>query len=407
MIEIDKLYDKVYNEVTKSFELQHENLIKKENELKDKLKNEVTKIKEYLDINLSKVNEKIRESERVIKIIKMLLEEKDMKLIKKLNYVTNIYKKQKEMIILFKEPIKNLNISYIENENNIKYEELYFSGIPRPKNVEISDIGINSFKVSWKIDNIKLKNVDEKEIKYRVEIRKENNKFKMAYEDHLNSCIIKNLDKGTNYEIRINSFYKNLTSLTETYQIETGLIESVILNQTERKKEFAYKIFEWTDCDSMELLYRGTRDGMTGRNFHNKCDNKGKTICLFLNDKNYIFGGYSSIPWESNGGSKIAEDCFLFTLSNIYNTEPTKFPYLQKASVRHVWKYGPVFGEGCDLYLGGNDGDFTLENSNAISFPYSYQDVLGKGESIFTGEYNNNYIKYFKLKEIEVFKLSK
>ena len=25
----------------------------------------------------------------------------------------------------------------------------------------------------------------------------------------------------------------------------------------------------------MELIYRGSRDGMTSNNFHNKCDNKG------------------------------------------------------------------------------------------------------------------------------------
>ena len=49
----------------------------------------------------------------------------------------------------------------------------------------------------------------------------------------------------------------------------------------------------------MELLYRGNKDGMTAQNFHNKCDDKGRTICLCLNDKNNIFGGYSSIPWET------------------------------------------------------------------------------------------------------------
>ena len=39
----------------------------------------------------------------------------------------------------------------------------------------------------------------------------------------------------------------------------------------------------------MKLLYRGTRDGMTSKNFHDKCDNKGKTICLCLNNKQIKF----------------------------------------------------------------------------------------------------------------------
>ena len=60
---------------------------------------------------------------------------------------------------------------------------------------------------------------------------------------------------------------------------------------------------------------------------------------------------------------------------------------------------GLIFGSGSDIYLYNN---FTSDNSNCSSFPYSYKDTLGKGKSIFTGDNNN---KYFKLKEIEVFKI--
>ena len=35
------------------------------------------------------------------------------------------------------------------------------------------------------------------------------------------------------------------------------------------------------------------------------------------------------------------------------------------------------------------------------SFPYTYKDTLGKGKSIFTGDFNNK-TDYFKIKEIEV-----
>ena len=126
------------------------------------------------------------------------------------------------------------------------------------------------------------------------------------------------------------------------------------------------------------------------------------TICLFLNDKDNIFGGYSSIPWTNNGGNKTANDCFLFTLSNIYNIEPTKFPYDKGTSVYHHSSYGPYFGGGNDLYLYNN---FTSDNSGISGFPYSYKDTLGKGKSIFTGDFNNSN-QYFKLKEIEIFKLS-
>ena len=140
---------------------------------------------------------------------------------------------------------------------------------------------------------------------------------------------------------------------------------------------------------------------MTANDFHNKCDNKGKTICLFLNDKDNIFGGYSSIPWTRNEGDKTANDCFLFTLTNIYNTEPTKFPYLKDRSVYHDWKSGPRFGLGSDLAFEEN---YTIIKKCWSYFPASYQDILGKGKTIFTGNVNKEE-QYFILKELEVFEI--
>jgi len=290
-------------------------------------------------------------------------------MIKELNYISSINKNQKEMKLLYQQPMKNLKILFNENESNIKYEEYYFNGIslPKPKDIEFNDIGINSFKISWKIEDIV--NIENKEIKYKIEIRKENDKFKLIYEGNNNKITISNLDDNTNYEIRLCSFYNNIISeWTQIYKIKTKIFNSVIINNNERKKEYINKIIEWRGYKSMELIYRGTRDGMTANDFHNKCDNKGKTICLFLNDKDNIFGGYSSIPWTNNGGDKTANDCFLFTLNNIYNTEPTKFPYVKGRSVYHGSNYGPTFGAGSDLYLYNN---FTEINSNGSSFPSS------------------------------------
>ena len=60
-------------------------------------------------------------------------EEKNM--IKTLSYVSKINKSQKEIDILTKELMKNIKISFIEEESKIKYEEYYFNGIPIPKNI--------------------------------------------------------------------------------------------------------------------------------------------------------------------------------------------------------------------------------------------------------------------------------
>ena len=297
--------------------------------------------------------------------------------------------------------MKNLNISF--NDNDIKYEEYYFNGISAPKDIEFNNISTNSVKISWKIDEINLLNIDNKNIKYKVEIRKEkeNDKFISVYEDINKYCEIKNLEEDTNYQVRICSLYNNIESnYSQIYKVKTD-INSNILNNIERKKEYINKILEWSGFKSMKLLYRGSRDGMTSQDFHNKCDNKGKTISLFLNDKGNIFGGYSSIPWESNGRDKIANDCFLFSLTNMYNLEPTKFPYEKGRSVFHDSGNGPSFGSGRDL---GFDKDFKVDNKCWSYFPNSYKDILGKGNSMFTGDNNKGKGTFF-LKELEIFEL--
>ena len=70
--------------------------------------------------------------------------------------------------------------------------------------------------------------------------------------------------------------------------------------------------------------------------------------------------------------------------------------------VSHNSSYGPSFGESCDICI---YSDFV--NSDSYSdFPCRYNDILGKGRSIFTGDFNNSNTN-FRLKEIEVFKLYK
>ncbi len=406
MIKIENSYEKINKDVTKTFEAKHEILKKEETEIKDKLENEVNKIKKNLEFNLSKINVLVRNIETLLKTRNTFLEQKDEIMIKKLNYISKISKNQKQMEMLFQQQIKNLRIVYTEGERKIKYEEYYFNGIPIPKNIEINDLNSNNFKLIWQIDNENKSNIDIKQIKYKVEIKKENEEFIPAYEGNEPNCAINNLEPLTNFEIRLCSFYNEIMSdWIEIYKIKTkSKIDSSILNNCEKEKEFINKIFEWSGGKSLELLYRGTKDGMTAEIFHEKCDNQGKTICLFLNKKDNIFGGYSSIPWAKGGGGKISEDCFLFTLTNIYNTEPTKFPYNKSISINLDKECGPVFGDGADLFFGNVSGDFTIENSNGAAFPYSYDDTLGKGKSIFTGDFDNeNY--YFKIKEIEVFRL--
>jgi len=95
MTEIDKTYDKVDKETTKSYEIKREKLKQEENDLKEKLKTEVTKIKEQFDINLTIIKNLLKNCEKIEKGIKSLEKEEKI-MIKILSYVSKKIKIKKK-----------------------------------------------------------------------------------------------------------------------------------------------------------------------------------------------------------------------------------------------------------------------------------------------------------------------
>ena len=193
------------------------------------------------------------------------------------------------------------------------------------KDIEFKEITYNSLNLSLKKENINILNFDNKKLKYKLEKRKSKKHFPKEYELKTPNCSIIKLEFDNNYEFRICSVYNdNICYWTEIYKIKTLDFDSIILRELERKGEFLNKIFDWCGYKKMDLIYRGSKDGMTSNNFHNKCDNQGPTIVLYKNEKS-VFGGFSSISWSTDGKWHSPPDCFIFTLINNHNTEPTKF----------------------------------------------------------------------------------
>jgi hypothetical protein len=75
------------------------------------------------------------------------------------------------------------------------------------------------------------------------------------------------------------------------------------------------------DCE-FELLYRGTENGKSAKNFHEKCDNKGPTISLIRTLDGSKFGGFTDLCWESINSYKTGKrqhNTFLFSLNFVKN----------------------------------------------------------------------------------------
>ena len=280
---INILYEKTMKELTNSFPQKHEKLIKIENNLKEQLQIEITKVKENLENYWSRTNTQFKMNERINQGLKKIKkEEKNM--IKNLTYISKINKNQKEMKALLTEIMKSIKFTYQEEDNNIKYEEFCFNGIQIPKNIEIKDIKYNSINISWDIDTIN--NINNNNIDYIIEMRKDKEKYIEVYKGKNKSCLIDKLSSNTEYELRICSVYNDIKGFwSDLIRIKTKDFDSNILKESKNGSKFLDKIFDWSGYKNMELLYRGTRDGSRSRDFHSKCDNKGSTITLFKNEK--------------------------------------------------------------------------------------------------------------------------
>ena len=396
---INELYDQTFADITNSYKRKREDLEKEELKKKEKLDNEITKAKEKLENYLTNTNNELKISEKINKGIKNI--QKDEKnMIKILSYISNINKNKKNFNSLFQELMYNIKPSYNEKENEIILDEYYFNGAPIPNNIEYIDntfIDFNNIELKWKVNDIK--NLDKNKFKFKIELKKENEDFKQIYEGDKYEFIINNLKNNIKYEIRICCVYNGVSgSWSENFGFTTKkAIDSNILSNSNQKNEFLKKIYEWSGCKSLKLLFRGTRDGMHSKNFHEKCDDKGPTITLFRNNKGNIFGGYLPISWKNSGGYQNENRSFIFSLTNIHNISPTKFE--NKKDQHQVYfgiNYGPCFYDtwiqadlinGCSSYLGSH-----------------YQDPTGKGHSMLTGNNNNDERKII-LNEIEVYKI--
>ena len=236
-------------------------------------------------------------------------------------------------------------------------------------------------------------------------MRKEKEQFEKIYEGNQKQYLIDNLISDTNYEIRICSLFNIIRcNQSEIKKVKTEEF-SKILKESNRQNEFIKKLLEWTGWQKIRINIQRNKSGMNNKAFYDKCSNKGPTITLIKNDKDNIFGGYASISWKLGKDDKdySAPDSYLFTLTNIYNIEPTKFPSKKDQHEIRCYVYrGPVFGNGTDL---GMKADF-LRSGFWSNFHYTFSDILGKGRTIFTSDPNNSG-QDCEIKEIEVLQLIK
>ena len=257
-------------------------------------------------------------------------------------------------------------------------------------------------------------NGNKKQIRLLIEPLNEDSKKKMAQKIQDQNKVIEKLEQKNkkleeNYQNLYDSVKKNyivqnqfnnvvykapnqnnlpIDSKIFKTESEIDFIKNIIFdrkykNNTENKN---INIF------SLNLIYRGTRDGDMGQDFHKLCDGLSPILLIIKTTHNVRFGGYTETYFEGTDEYLGKKDDNAF----IYNLDKRKYYNIKKGenAILCYKNYGPVFygNEFSNIFL---KEPFFKKKGN----------VAGKGDRFDTKEdFEINLGKqYFKPLQIEVF----
>ena len=85
-------------------------------------------------------------------------------------YISHINKNNKKMIKLSNKIIKEIKFYFDERENNIKYEEYIFNGLPLMNDINFKIVNGNNLNITWNINNNK-NDFKNENISYKIEMK--------------------------------------------------------------------------------------------------------------------------------------------------------------------------------------------------------------------------------------------
>ena len=255
-------------------------------------------------------------------------------------------------------------------------------------------------------------NGNKKQVRLLIEPLNEDSKKKMAERIQKQNKQIEKLEKKNQ---KLENDYKNLyDSIKKNYIVQNQFnnivykapnpknlsVDSKII-KTEEEIDFIKKIIKEKKFQklgfnpnnfSLNLIYRATRDGDMGQNFHKLCDGLSPILLLIKTTHNVRFGGYTETYFEGTKEylGKKDDNAFIFSL------DKKKYYEIEKGenAILCYINYGPVF-------YGKNYSNIFLKEP----FFKKKGSVAPKGDRYKTKEdYEINLGKqYFKPIQIEVF----
>jgi hypothetical protein len=220
---------------------------------------------------------------------------------------------------------------------------------------------------------------------------------------------LKEMAKINDDLVETNFFMSNLSSFNqnETYlygSIRLGQYTNVDLFKSqilkgERQITELLNLCEFSLDDKWSLLYRGTRDGFGAKDFHSKCDGHSNTLTILkAKESSFIFGGFTSVSWDSFNELKSDANAFIFSLTNKDN-KPLKMKVNpnEQSAIYCDSESGPIFGN--DICIDSN-ANTTMNGCSYLGSSYEhpqYARGTNEAKTFLAGSHD------FQLDEIEVY----
>ncbi|KAJ6244944.1 hypothetical protein M0813_20778 [Anaeramoeba flamelloides] len=414
---VKKNYQKL-NELTQyQFKKMNEEISIQQNEKYLKLNKQSMKMQKEID--------EFNESEMIIKEIEICKKYNDYQQILlnffKLKKLLPILNKNKKNKLICNSKFNKINIISNDLKQNLKNWKLNLPFDPNKTQINLpNEIQLeNKLQFSFLLKNQFNEIVNAQEFNPKAEIIKSNSNEMITeitkFKEGTNQKLIGEYLFQEEGEYQINISINDQKIPKSPFKLK--VIDQIFLKrseilQKENNPKFLKILEKWIkeagSNSNLQRRFNSRTDGWKYQTFHEKCDNKGKSIVLIKLKNKSLFGGFAAIDWDSTSECKqsTGNKSFLFSLISLDPKfkKPLKMPvYRYKNNEIYCGRnYGPSFGGGCDLRLGNNNQNMNEYNysdlGNTYQPPFGYKYGSNEAQNFLAGSYEN-----WDIFQIEIF----
>ena len=132
-----------------------------------------------------------------------------------------------------------------------------------------------------------------------------------------------------------------ITSEIETSFLQTTFSSSILSHDQIRD---LINLCGFPKYQKWKLLYRASKDGFSGANFHEKCDGKTHTLTIIKTPNGNIFGGFTEAPWSKKNDYENDPNALIFSLINKEKTPLVMKCFRPQYAIYCSESNGPNFG---------------------------------------------------------------